>query len=151
MRFVNERLSDGYTEGGNFVTAFYGIYDPADRRLTYSNAGHPPPRVRRAGEDWSEELREAGSLPLGIDAGEPYADACVTLRPGDTLVLYTDGITEARTPAGAFFGTDRVDAAICQSDCGAAAVVADLLAAVDAFTGPHPPTDDRTLLVARVS
>ena len=151
IRFVNERLADGYTGGGNFVTAFYGIYDPLSRRLTFCNAGHPPPRVRRADTCACEAIDGIGGLPLGIDGDESYGDAEAILHPGDALVLYTDGITEARSPGGTFFGTDRLDRVVCGCDGPPAECVRRTLAAVDDFTEGRPATDDRTLLVAKVS
>ena len=67
------------------------------------------------------------------------------------LVLYTDGITEARSPAGELLGTARFDAALSACDCSAEQMVAGALEAVGRFTESGPPTDDRTLLVAKVT
>jgi sigma-B regulation protein RsbU (phosphoserine phosphatase) len=151
LAFVNDRLAAGYTGNGNFITAFYGIYDPATRRLTFSSAGHPWPRVCRAGSRTVEPLTGEPGLPLGIEPGESYADTPAQLHPGDTLVLYTDGITEARSPDHDLFGERRLDESLVACDAGPDAVLAATLASVERFTGGAPPTDDRTLLVARVS
>jgi sigma-B regulation protein RsbU (phosphoserine phosphatase) len=152
LSFVNRRLAAAYTtDNGSFVTAFYGVYDPANRRLSFSNAGHPPPRVRQANGDSVVPLHAQPGLPLGIDPAETYDDFTADLTPGDTLVLYTDGITEARTPAGDLLGMTRFDDILSRCTGTAAEMAAQALAAVDRFTEGGPFTDDRTLLVARVS
>ena len=147
---INERLCRLYTlDGGQFVTAAYAVYDPATRRITYSSAGHPSPRIRR--RDGSiESLDGARSLPLGIVADEPYCACVAQLHEGDSLVLYTDGITEARSPSGEMFETARLDAALAAGDDGPQAAVGRILNAIETFSAGRPPSDDRTLLVAQV-
>jgi sigma-B regulation protein RsbU (phosphoserine phosphatase) len=149
MTFVNHHLTARYTGGsGTFVTAFYGIYDPANRSLSYSSAGHPAPRLYRSGT--LVPLDTKAGLPLGIDETEEYHDARVTLEPGDRLVLYTDGITEARDPQGDMFGESRLDraAACCTPD--APATLRAILDHLDEFRAGRPLNDDHTLLVAHV-
>ena len=149
LSYVNRRLTARYTgDSGTFVTAFYGIYDPADRTLTYSTAGHPPPLLHRPGTADVQLLAAAGGLPLGIDADERYPAATVQLSPGDRLLIYTDGLTEARGPDGAFLETAGLSDALASATGSAADVLASVLAAVDAFTGSAAPTDDRTAVVA---
>jgi sigma-B regulation protein RsbU (phosphoserine phosphatase) len=149
MNFVNEHLTRRYTNGsGTFVTAFYGIYDPADRTLSYASAGHPPARLLHC--DRIQTLDGYRSLPLGIDANETYEDNLHQLEVGDTLILYTDGITEARNPEGAMFGEDRLDqAAICRGS--APTTLTSILAELDRFRAGRTLGDDRTLLVARIT
>ena len=89
-------------------------------------------------------------LPLGINADERYPAARVPLSPGDALLIYTDGLTEARGPSGDFFETDGLSAALSAATGSADDVLLSVLAAVDRFTGPAAPTDDRTLLAVRV-
>ena len=92
-----------------FVTAFTALYDPATRELRYSRAGHPPPLWRKPGSNGQVEVAEldaVGGLPLGIMAEETYEDAIITLEPGQTLTMYTDGIPETRSPDGSFFGIE---------------------------------------------
>ncbi len=133
------------------MTAFYGIYDPARRQLTYACAGHNPPRLRRDSEGTLASLDNVQSLPLGIDAGQVYEESTVVLRPGDVLVLYTDGITEAANPAGELFGLSRLDQILSRRPGSANQLLNEVLTAVEQFTAGHPAADDRTLLVAAIS
>lgn len=152
LRFINRHLTARYTNGkGTFVTAFYGIYDPKSRSLTYANAGHNPPRHKRAGQIVLGSMEGSRSLPLGIDPDEEYADATEVFAPGDAMVLYTDGITEARSPATReLFGQERLDGVVLSCECDAHTILGKVLRAVEQFTASAPPTDDRTLLVAKV-
>ena len=110
MRFINGHLAARYTNGnGTFVTAVYGIYDPQTRQLTYCRAGHCPPRIKRAHSQAIQPFDAAPSLPLGIDGEEEYCDITETLRAGDIIVFYTDGIIESRNHTGELFGVERLD------------------------------------------
>jgi sigma-B regulation protein RsbU (phosphoserine phosphatase) len=88
-------------------------------------------------------------MPLGIEEDERYHSDSVDFSPGDLLMLYTDGITEARDPADLLFGLQRLDDALNASPSADEAIVS-ILAAVEDFTNRAPPTDDRTLLAVRV-
>jgi phosphoserine phosphatase RsbU/P len=148
---VNRHLSQRYGAGNEgFVTAFYGIFDPAALTLTYACAGHNPPLLRRCGQQTVTALDEIGGPPLGLFEAIEYDQTTLTLRPDDTLAFYTDGITEAMDPAGAQFGIQRLDAILGRCDLDAPGIVRAVIEGVDAFTGGHPPEDDRTLLVAIV-
>ena len=147
---INQRLCSLYTlDGGQFVTAAYGVYDPATRTLLYGSAGHPAPRVRRA-DGPIHSLDGARSLPLGILPEEPYHECTTQLHPGDTLVLYTDGITEARSPSGELFDVHRLDGTLASHCGGPEQLVDQILATIEHFANGRPPADDRTLLVAQV-
>ena len=152
LEFVNRRLCKGYTGGDGiaFVTAFYAIYTPGTRVLDYSSAGHNPPRVRRAATGNVEALRDAAGLPLGIMDSEDYADARVTLDPGDVLVLYTDGITEARNDQRGFFEEASLDAAIGGAEGTPQQIIDRTMAAVQRHADGREADDDQTLIVARV-
>lgn len=152
LNYLNRSLVRFYTRGGTFVTAFYAVLDPETRQLTYSTAGHNPPRLVRG--DSVISLDEHGALPLGIDDEQSYATATVQLEAGDVLALYTDGITEAMAPAkdGAreLFGVRRLDDTLGQCiDHGMDSAVQHVRQAVDTFTHGSPATDDRTLIVMR--
>ncbi|HEX8342793.1 MAG TPA: PP2C family protein-serine/threonine phosphatase [Tepidisphaeraceae bacterium] len=152
LNFINRHLSARYTNGtGTFVTAFYGIYDPARRELLFANAGHNPPRLKRGRGGPNGIIEGDSNLPLGIDETERYVDSVQKLCPDDLIVFYTDGITEARAPDGELFGTERLDEVINTAEAGAQKMIDRLNAAVGTFTNHGPPNDDRTVLVICVS
>ncbi|RJP32335.1 MAG: serine/threonine-protein phosphatase [Phycisphaerales bacterium] len=132
-----------------FVTAFYGVYEPASARLHYSSAGHNPPLLMRLSGEVLE-LDRAQSFPLGIAADWERADAELTLRRGDTLLLYTDGITEAFNPTGEMYGRERLHACMCEPSFSARGVLDCILGRLYAFTDGAPAQDDRTLLALRL-
>jgi len=153
LGFINHHLASRYTsEIEAFVTAFYGIYEPARHSLTYASAGHNPPRLKRCEDGSVLSLDGVGNLPLGVDLDVTFDEATLTLRPGDQVVFYTDGITEATAPDGkAMFGLDRLDEALENCHLDADGLIHAVLDAVEHFTAGEAPTDDRTLLVAKVS
>ncbi len=153
LSFVNEHLTSRYTGGkGTFVTAFYGIYDPRARTITYASAGHCPPRIRRAGNGILESLDQSRQLPLGIESDETYSDCTETLHKGDSIFVYTDGITESRSPGGEFYGLGRLDDVLLKTECHCAAeLLAAALRSVRDFTDGRAATDDRTLLAIAVT
>jgi sigma-B regulation protein RsbU (phosphoserine phosphatase) len=149
---VNRQLSRHYTAANEiFVTAFYGVYDPAERTLTYSSAGHNPPRIKSCAEGWVQSLEEVGGPPLGLFDDILYEQRTLALKPGDILAFYTDGITEAMDARSVQFGVHRLDQILSRCGLDAAEIVREVIESVDQFTGGHPPEDDRTLLVAKVS
>jgi sigma-B regulation protein RsbU (phosphoserine phosphatase) len=151
LEHVNRRLCETYTQSGDvFVTAFYGIYDPATRELTYACAGHNPPRIKRCRDRSVLTLEGASGPPLGLFADLSYDQATVTLVPRDLLVLYTDGITEAMNGRGEQFGLGRFDGVLVHCGMNAQSVLDAMIDAVAQHTGDRPADDDRTLLVGRV-
>ena len=139
----------GLPQRGVFVTAFSCALDPGTGTLTYSSAGHNPPRLLRARQRAVLPLDGAGTTPLGmLDEPCNHTEEAVVLMPGDLVILYTDGITEARSPEGGFFGTARLDEilrALPEPVTPEAAVEA-IARAVGEFTGAGPLSDDQTLL-----
>jgi phosphoserine phosphatase RsbU/P len=152
LGYVNRKLFDHYTTSNEvFVTAFYGVFDPVQRTLTYSSAGHNPPRLKRCGESEVRSFEEVGGPPLGLLEDLEYEQTTLSLLPGDTLAFYTDGITEAMNAKNAQFGVGRLDLALGRCNLSPAEISSAIVKSVDDFTGGHPPEDDQTLLVARVS
>jgi sigma-B regulation protein RsbU (phosphoserine phosphatase) len=153
LEFINHHLATRYTADiESFVTAFYGIYDPASRTLRYSSAGHNPPRLMSCVDGSLTVLDGVRSLPLGVDPDETYEVFTQALRPGDQMVFYTDGITEAHGPDGrTMFGVERLDEVLKLCHLSVPDLIAAVLDAVERFTGGLPAEDDRTLLVAKVS
>lgn len=152
LAHVNQRLSTRYTaESGTFVTAFYGIYDPSRRELTYACAGHNPPRLKRCEDGSVISLDGVSNLPLGLFPDLTFEETTQKLIPGDQVVFYTDGITEATDASGAMFGLDRLDEVLENCHLRADGLIDEVLKALDRFTAGQPPTDDRTILVGKVS
>jgi sigma-B regulation protein RsbU (phosphoserine phosphatase) len=148
----NHLCAIGLPSPGAFITAFAGTLDTKTGRLTYSCAGHPPPRLLRAADGRVTPVVGAGSIPLGILADRaPRPEVTIKLEPGDLLLFFSDGITEAPSPSGGLFSDTRLDQALLalprpvSSDTAVQAV----MQAVDAFTGPAAPSDDQTLLAVR--
>ncbi len=131
------------------VTVFCGILELRTGRVSYANAGHNPPVVLRSAGGL--ELLEYASAPaLGVDEASGYSVFDVTLGPGDSLFLYTDGVTEAMDRSGELFSEDRLRAELSAArPCSAQALAARMLQRVEVFTGEAPQTDDIAVLVVQ--
>jgi sigma-B regulation protein RsbU (phosphoserine phosphatase) len=139
----------GLPNRGSFVTSFCGALNTATGVFSYSCAGHPPPRLLRARDRTVAALDEATLLPLGVLEDLPQrAEESVVLAAGDLLVLYSDGITEARSPAGEFFGVTGLDRVLCElpDPVTPEIAVAAIQRAVEEFSGTTTASDDQTLL-----
>jgi len=152
MRYANARLLEAGLEG-SFVTAFFATYNPATSVLRFARAGHNPPLLKKpeaAGGPSSRLLDADGGPPLGLF--EDYVVACeeIHLAPGDTLVLYTDGITEAFNASREMFGPGRLMEAVGTCSCAPDAIVDAVHQALFAHTGgSRTRADDQTLVVLR--
>jgi len=134
--------------GMRFTTAVLGEYNPASRRLTYVNAGHNAPILRRA--NGAVETLEVGGLPLGIRLDRPYETASLELKPGDALIFFTDGVVEAFNESGEEFGNERwLNAIRSLPDWDASQTLQFLMSRVDEFVGATRQSDDITCLVFR--
>ena len=133
---------------GRFATFCYARIDTRARRIVYANAGHNPPLLIRA--DGSVTRLSEGGMVLGIFPENAYEQAELPLAPGDRLLFYTDGITEARSPDGEEYGEDRLASSAASARHQPVDVSKDaLLAEVNAFTGGRFD-DDATLIVVGV-
>ena len=141
------RYASAYSlDGRRFTTAILGSYDPASGELIYVNAGHNAPVVRRTNQ--SMEFLDKGGLPLGIEPSAVYETGTVSLRAGDTLVMFTDGVVEAFNESGEEFGNGRWLNAIRNLPPGTAAQALQyLMRQVDDFVGATRQSDDITCLV----
>jgi serine phosphatase RsbU (regulator of sigma subunit) len=145
-RRVNRTLHrDGIP--GSFATMVYVELTAESPRIRLVTAGHMPPLVLR-GRTFEELPR--GALALGVMADVTYAQQDVDLAPGDTLLVYTDGVTEAMDRNGDFFGDERLRALLPSlAGLDAAGIAGRILEAVDAFVDDAPPHDDVSLAVVR--
>ncbi len=145
VREVNEGLCAD-NESSMFVTTFYGQYDPATGRLVYANAGHPPPLLLKA-QGALQWLSGPGGPALGVVPGMAYEEAVVDLSPGDTLLVFTDGVTESINADGQEFGKERLSA-LSQGlpAVSAREAVQRLLGQVERFAQGVEPFDDITCM-----
>jgi sigma-B regulation protein RsbU (phosphoserine phosphatase) len=145
---LNRYASAHSLDGRRFTTAVIGEYDPATHKLSYVNAGHNPPIVRRLGG--TTETLDTGGLPLGIDSMAIYQTGEITLQRGDALILYTDGVVEAFNERGEEFGNIRwLEAIRALPDWSAAESLQFLMRRVDEFVLATRQSDDITCLVFR--
>jgi sigma-B regulation protein RsbU (phosphoserine phosphatase) len=148
LRLANRTLC---TEGdsGLFVTAVYTIVNTRTGAVDYSTGGHFSPSIVRANGN-VDILPVAGGMVLGVEASGKYDTGQATLEPGDLMVLYSDGVTEAANERDEFFGDDGLDTAL-HGIVGATetAAVATLVAGVRAFANGWSQSDDITLVAVR--
>jgi serine phosphatase RsbU (regulator of sigma subunit)/pSer/pThr/pTyr-binding forkhead associated (FHA) protein len=131
-----------------YVTFFLAALDPPTGRLDYVNAGHNPPLLVRANGGF--ERLETGGLILGMFENIVYAGGSADLRPGDTLVIYSDGVTETWSPQGDEFGEESLTAlAVRERAQGACGMLESVLREIERFEEGARASDDRTLVVLK--
>ena len=131
-----------------YVTAVYGVLDPVRGLLDYANCGHTPPLLVRA--DGRYAKLTTGGPPLGLLAGARYLAGEVTVEPGDSLVLYTDGVVEAEGSGGEEFGVDRLaDVACAARHLPSGRMIEEVVRATAEFCGSAEYADDFTVLVLK--
>lgn len=142
---VNDLLYEE-NETAMFVTVFYAVYSPMTGEMTYANGGHNPPLLIHA-DGSSEFVPQIGGIALGIAQGIPFPQKTLTLQRGDTLLLYTDGVTEAMNAESEEFGVERLQTIFRDTPPTSAQATNDaVFAAVHAFAGDTPQSDDITCL-----
>ncbi|MDQ2977007.1 MAG: SpoIIE family protein phosphatase [Acidobacteriota bacterium] len=135
-------------ERNQFVTAFYGILDVTNKTLAYTNAGHNPPLL--LDKNGESRFLEHGSQPLGMFRDTRYHEYYLTTEPGEILVLYTDGVTEAQNPKGEEFGRERLGAAVkANRQLGARQLISAVQNVVIDWTDGRGATDDVTYFVIK--
>ena len=145
METVNQLLCED-NEAAMFVTLLYAVYDPETGRLTYANGGHNPPLIIHQ-DNTSTLLPSTEGLALGLLPDYEYQQKTVTVEPGETLVLYTDGVTEAMNADEEEFGVERLQDIFTESYPREAHAITQLIFdAVDEFAGDTPQSDDVTCL-----
>src|SRR5581483_11918820 len=147
LRRVNDLLMPD-TRQGMFVTAVYAVLDQETGDFTYANAGHNPPLWIRA-DGQLEKLTRTG-VALGVVESGLMSQKTIRLAAGESLLLYTDGLTEAFSPEGDLFGEERLLEAIRSDGASSASELLDKVEArVNEFMGARPPSDDLTMLAVR--
>lgn len=148
LREVNTLMSEDLIKLEMFITAACIRISPDRRTVIFASAGHPAILLHRQERGW-EELAGTG-MPIGVLAESHCESAATDLSPGDSLLLYTDGIAEAMSPAEVMFGLAGIQQSLEQmspeSRSSSRLIVEHLLATVDAFADHAPPSDDRTVI-----
>jgi serine phosphatase RsbU (regulator of sigma subunit) len=130
---------------------FYMKYNRITRQLSYANAGHNRPLLLPAGETACREL-DAEGLVLGVYEQVAFEEKRIVLRPGDRVLLYTDGITEAQNPQGEFFGEGRLSRLFAAQGSGTPQqVIQRIVAELRAFCASHSFADDVSLVALNIS
>ena len=143
LREVNDLLNEE-NDAAMFVTIFYAMYDPETSELTYANGGHNSPLIIHA-DGSSELLPLTGGIALGIVPGIEYGESSLKLSPGDTVIFYSDGVTEAMNADGEEFGVERMREIFEPSPpTDPEAATAAIFEAVHAFAGDTDQSDDIT-------
>lgn len=143
-RFICERA-----EVNRYATLFYGVLD-SEGTFTYVNAGHLPPLLVRCEKTLEKLFAPAKGFPLGMFVEAEYPATQCRLAPGDTVVFYTDGITEATNPVGEFFGQALLEETVAKHACASVEELSQrILDAVSAFAAGSYQADDMTLVILR--
>jgi serine phosphatase RsbU (regulator of sigma subunit) len=137
-----------HSPGSRFITIFYAVYTPATGALIYVNGGQNPPLIRRA--DGSYERLSATGIALGMFEGSTYASVETRIEPGEMLVLYSDGITEAEDPQGQPLEEPGLQAILdSHRDESPAQLGTHIIKAVERYAQASRFTDDLTILILR--
>jgi serine phosphatase RsbU (regulator of sigma subunit) len=146
---VNQRILTE-THAGLFVTIFYGILDPTNGNFIYCNAGHNPPYLLSSQEEGAVQAVPKTGMALGITEGATWDRGEVMLAPGDILIMYTDGLTEAQNKQEILFSEERVEKT-AQANLGRSAqeIQEAMLEEVHGFVGDAPRSDDLTLVIIK--
>jgi sigma-B regulation protein RsbU (phosphoserine phosphatase) len=148
MQKVN-RLVYEASAANRYATFFFAVYDPTSRELSYVNAGHNPPVLLHGAEVL---CLETGGCVVGLMPSVPYSQGSLTLAPGDILLAYTDGISEAMTASDEEWGEERMIAAFQSAHLKSAGeTVNEMFRAADTFTRGAPQHDDMTVVVLKLS
>lgn len=144
---ANDLLAEG-NDAAMFVTVLYAVLDAASGELSWCNAGHTPPLLRRT-DGRVEPLENRPETAIGLFAGLPYQTHTTRLAPGETVLLYTDGVTEAFDPALEAFGDARLYEALVAIEDGPRGAVERIVATVDEFAAGAEQSDDICVLAVR--
>ena len=138
------------TGARQYVTVFYGVLDPANGQLIYSNAGHPPALLFNQSSPGDLRKLTRTGIPLGIFDDATWEKQIISFTPGDNLVVCTDGITEAQNPEGDFFGEGRLFDAVQNGSGGVAEkMLGDVMTSVERFTHLAHQYDDIAVVVVQ--
>lgn len=154
LQHLNRVMHADLENSHRFVTLFYSEYDPKTRILSYSNAAHHPPLLWRSATNSIVRLDTLEGMLIGLDADSRYQEAQVQLQPGDTIIYYTDGFTDAANQRGDRFDEENLMAAFqfaCQNYQESEQILNYLFDRVQQFIGTgNRNEDDMTLVVLKI-
>ena len=146
VSMTNTYMDQNHSQMDMFATIFFGVLDPSNGQLFYINAGHEPPFIaNRSGI--KHHLMPTGPAVGAIPDAE-FKIGEIQLEPGDKLIGYTDGVSEAVSPEGALFKKDRLEEIIEEQELNAVDLMNRIRTALTQFTGNTPQSDDITILIA---
>jgi len=153
MTDVNRHLARDVAGTNRFMSMFYCEVDHARRSICWTRAGHDPALIYTPGSETIDELAGPGfPLPLGVMETAVYEESRREVQPGQVIVIGTDGIWEARSPQGEYFGKNRLMALVrAQADLSATEMARSIIEALDTFRHPQPSEDDATLVVIKIT
>jgi len=144
---ANERILED-ARANLFITTFYGVLDPEEDLLIYANAGHNPPFLVTSQSETKLFALARTGMPLGVEPDSSWERRSIKFSPGDKLILYTDGVTEAQSASNDFYDETLLVECIMKNANGSAFVLQDkILNGVKEFTNGAPQTDDITLMI----
>ncbi|WP_442756683.1 PAS domain S-box protein [Methylocystis sp. JAN1] len=150
LRELNDLLYGDLTQAELFITMFYCRYEPANRLLRYANGGHNPALLLRSHESRCRHL-DGDGLVLGVKSAAEFEDCSLVLQTGDKLLLYTDGVTESQSPAGEFYGVERLCSAFeANGHLSPQPLVHGILEDMRRFRERIPASDDIAMVAMQI-
>ncbi len=151
LRDANDLIvsNSGSENSGMFVTLFLGALNSSSKEMTYANAGHNPPLLYRAKDNFIEKLEVTG-IALGMMSGLEYEERQIAFHTGDVLVMYTDGVVEAMNGKGEMFGLKQLESSIKAAAYGSAnGILERIMGDISQFSGSEEQSDDITAIVVK--
>ena len=142
---LNQELTGGGL-GHRFVTFVMALIDPETHEVTIANAGHLPPLKRCADNSVEQIARRDSGLPLGINPSQEYREIKLSLEPGETILFYTDGVTEAMNPKRELYGSKRLREFLATGPAELPELIEGIVADVEAFCQGRAQSDDICLV-----
>jgi sigma-B regulation protein RsbU (phosphoserine phosphatase) len=147
---LGKELYPDCQKASSFIELFYARYDPLEKKITYSSAGHPPP-ILISNQGKEVKVLIDTDLVMGIDQTKEYRDSYMKVESGDILILYSDGVVEAFNPEEEFFEEKRLIQTVQENfQLSSLEIIQQVCKSIREFTGEKPLTDELTLVIARI-
>ena len=147
---LGKELYPDCQKASSFVELFYARYDPLEKKITYSSAGHPPP-ILISNQGKEVKVLIDTDLVMGLDQTKEYRDSYMKVESGDILILYSDGVVETFNPGGEFFEEKRLIQTVQKNfQLSSIEIIQQVCKSIREFTGEKPLTDELTLVIARI-